>query len=275
MAAMRFSPDVEAAILAAAQRAGVSPDLLRTFATIESGGRADVRTGSYKGLFQLSDQEFARHGGQGNIFDPQANANAAANKIRDESTSFESRMGRPPSAAELYVIHQQGTAGSEAHRSNPDAPAWQNMRNTGEGRAKGDTWARAAIWGNVPDDMKAQYGSVDNITSHQFTDMWAQKVERMSGGNTSQPRVAGAQAQPTLPMVPQPSQSASAAPQDSGNGTPAPPANILSILGAKLAGGKDNSAEKPTPIDLTEEPMIRLLDLFPRRRVASTFNMGS
>ena len=60
------------------QETGVDPGVLSTFARIESGGNPRNQTGSYLGLFQLSQDEFRKHGGQGNIFDPVANANAAA-----------------------------------------------------------------------------------------------------------------------------------------------------------------------------------------------------
>ncbi len=167
----------------AATQAGVNPALLRTIAAIESGGRPNAVTGSYKGLFQLSDEEFRRYGGR-NIMDPGENARVAALKLRDEIGNFRQQYGRDPSPTEIYLTHQQGEAGLAAHLANPNAPAWQNMASTGEGRQKGPAWARAAIWGNVPDDVKARYGSVDNITSAQFVQLWQRKVE---GGNFNLP----------------------------------------------------------------------------------------
>jgi hypothetical protein len=52
------------------------------------------------------------------------------------------------------------------------------MFKTGEGQQKGAGWAKKAIWGNVPDDMKSQFGSVDNVTSQDFLNLWQHKVER-------------------------------------------------------------------------------------------------
>lgn len=178
----RFRPEVQIAIDTAADEVGVDPGLLATFARIESSGEPGAVTGSYKGLFQLSKEEFAKHGGKGSIFDPVANAKAAAIKLKAESDTFERKYGRPPSAAEIYMIHQQGEGGADAHWRNPDRPAWQNMAGTAEGRQKGEKWAKEAIWGNVPDDVKKQFGSVENITSAQFTEMWGEKVERLGGG---------------------------------------------------------------------------------------------
>lgn len=177
----QFGTSIDDVISKAAQQHGVDPDLMRTFARIESGGRPDVTTGSYKGLFQLSDAEFSRNGGRGDIFDPIANSEAAARKMRRETDWFSNRFGRAPTAAELYMMHQQGVGGAQAHWNNPDAPAWQNMASTAEGRSKGERWAKAAIWGNVPDDVKARYGSVENMTSRDFLQMWDEKVARLGG----------------------------------------------------------------------------------------------
>jgi hypothetical protein len=170
------SEAVKAAIARAAIKYGVDPQVMMRFAQIESGMRPTVRTGSYKGLFQLSDSEFRKHGGSGDIYDVEANANAGAAKIKAESEKFKAKYGREPSAADLYMVHQQGEGGYAKHSANPDAPAWQNMHSTAEGRTKGPGWSKQAIWGNIPDQMKSQFGSVDNVTSKQFTEMWAAKV---------------------------------------------------------------------------------------------------
>lgn len=178
--APHFGGDVETAISNASMKSGVSEDTLRRFIKIESSGRPDASTGSYHGLLQLSNSEFNKYGG-GNIFSANDNALAGAYKIRAESEAFQQRYGRPPTTADLYMIHQQGAAGAAAHWDHPELPAWQNMASTGEGRQKGEAWAKKAIWGNVPDNLKAQYGSVEQMTSQQFTDMWAAKI----GGESS------------------------------------------------------------------------------------------
>lgn len=155
---------------------GIDPDMLSRIARIESSGNPNARTGSYKGLFQLSDQEFNKYGG-GNIYSAADNARAAGAKIAAETAQLRQTLGRDPTATEIYMVHQQGPAGFAAHSADPDAPAWQNMASTGEGRQKGAGWARQAIWGNIPDQFKQQFGSVDNVTSRAFMDMWRQKVE--------------------------------------------------------------------------------------------------
>lgn len=180
----RFAGSVGGAISEAASEAGVDAGLLDTFARIESGGKPGARTGSYKGLFQLSESEFEKYGG-GDIYDPKDNARAAARKLKAEAAEFEKRTGRAPDAVDLYMVHQQGEAGYAAHMRRPGAPAWQNMASTREGRQKGAGWAKRAIWGNIPDDMKARFGSVDNVTSEDFIGLWREKVGRFGGGRVA------------------------------------------------------------------------------------------
>ncbi len=171
-----FKPEIGAAIDTAAAEAGVDVRVLRRFAQIESGGDPRNVTGSYKGLFQLSDQEFAKYGG-GDIFNPQDNARAAARKIAAESAQFKAQFGRDATPFDLYMVHQQGAGGYAAHLANPSAPAWQNMASTAEGRQKGEAWAKAAIWRNIPDKIKTQFpNGVESVTSAQFIEMWGKKV---------------------------------------------------------------------------------------------------
>lgn len=183
------APSRNDAIGKAANAEGVDEGLLRTFARIESGGDPSARTGSYKGLFQLSDAEFQKYGG-GNIYDAADNARAAAKKLKAESARFEAEHGRAPTPTDLYLVHQQGEAGYAAHMANPAAPAWQNMLSTGEGRQKGERWAKQAIWGNIPDDMKEQFGSVENVTSDDFVKLWESKVNRFGGASGGGPVLA-------------------------------------------------------------------------------------
>lgn len=190
MAGWNFHPTVNVAIDDAAREFGVDPDALRVFARIESGGRPGVTTGSYRGLFQMSQDEFAKYGGRGSIYDPAANARAAAAKLRAETEDFTRKHGRAPTPAELYLVHQQGAAGTAAHMGNPDGVAWRNVRPyysdeaaRSRGFRSGDEYARAAIWGNVPSDVRKRYpGGVDSLTSRQFTDLWTNKVAGFGAG---------------------------------------------------------------------------------------------
>jgi len=158
----------------------LDPAVLRRIIAIESGGDPNARTGSYKGLFQLSNDEFNRYGG-GNIYDAQDNTDAALRKLSAERDWFAQNYGRNPSATDLYLMHQQGQGGYAMHLANPDSPAWQNMLATAEGRQKGPNWAKQAIWGNIPDNLKDQYGDVNNVSSQDFMDLWRNKVEGDGG----------------------------------------------------------------------------------------------
>jgi hypothetical protein len=192
-ASVQFSPQLEGAIQRASERYSMPQSTLRAFAAIESGGNSRAKTGSYYGVYQLSHSEFRKYGGRGNIFDPKANTDIAARKLRSESDAFSEKYGRAPTATELYMVHQQGVGGAAMHMANPDWPAWLNMYLTDEGRRKGPEWARLAIWGNVPADQRAQFpGGVDSITSRQFMDMWATKMARF-GGSARDAYMDGAQ----------------------------------------------------------------------------------
>src|SRR5262245_52125106 len=154
-------PDYTDIIDKHARRVGIDPKWMQRIMQIESGGDSSNRTGSYKGLFQLSDREFKAHGGTNNPYDPEQNTMAAANKLSAEALRFKQRTGRDATLKDLYMIHQQGEGGAAAHAANPDQPAWKSMASTVEGRQKGEAWAKKAIWGNVPDNLKAKYGSVE------------------------------------------------------------------------------------------------------------------
>lgn len=180
------------AIGRAARASGVPESTMRMFARIESGNNPNAKTGSYSGLFQLSEDEFKKYGGTpGKILDPEENAAAAGRKLKAEMDRFRERNGREASDLDLYLVHQQGEAGSAAHMRNPDAPAWKNMAGTGEGRRKGAAWAKQAIWGNIPDDVKAQFpGGVESVTSRQFIGVWADKQARLGGEQVKAPSQA-------------------------------------------------------------------------------------
>ena len=157
-----------------ADRTGMSVDELKRIVKIESGGDPGNRTGSYKGLFQLSDKEFAKHGGGGNIYDPEQNIIAATNMFQKQNLAFKERTGRDMKPIDRYMVHQQGEAGYSAHLANPDQPAWKNVRQY----YGSDEVAKKAIWGNIPDKDKKNFGSVENVTSSQFVnDVWASRVE--------------------------------------------------------------------------------------------------
>ena len=171
-------------------------EMFRAFIEIESGGRANARTGSYKGLGQLSREEFKKFGGKGSIYDPVENAMATGRGFKAKIEKFQNQYGHTPTAADLYMIHQQGEGGYKAHTTNPDRPAWESMYSTREGRLKGKGWAKKAIWGNLTPEARKRFGNVNNVTSGQFTQFWSGRVQKIINRHKDDPSGASA----SMPM---------------------------------------------------------------------------
>ncbi len=224
----------------------LSPELeayLPRFIQIESGGNPNARTGSYSGLLQMGPDEIAKYGGNG--------LEQGKQLLADRAAELEKTLGRPPTPTELYMAHQQGMGGVQAHMANPDAPAWQNMAGTGEGRRKGEAWAKQAIWGNVPSDVRANYpGGVDSLTSKQFMDLWQQKVERIKPSPTA---MAAMTAPPSMSQSPMGRVAESYAPPTMAAGYPS--------MGVPATGGLQSSgisAATPMPAFAPPELMAAL-----------------
>jgi hypothetical protein len=156
---------------------GLDVNFMKAVAKIESDFDPKQRTGSYSGLFQLSNYEFAKYG-SGNIFNARDNAIAAANKFASSALLFELNTHRKATISDLYLIHQQGTQGAEEHVNHPDWVAWKSMCATDEGKEKGQEWCKRAIWGNTLPEVKHVWKTVDNLTSAAFLKMWQGQVDR-------------------------------------------------------------------------------------------------
>lgn len=151
----------------------------RTF-QIESGGNPNApATGSNKGMGQFGPAEERKYGiTDANRTDPAVQSRALAMENAENHDQLARVLGREPNGADYYLAHQQGLGGAVMHLGHPDNPAWVNMAATGEGRKKGDEWAKAAIWGNMTPEMKARFpGGVDTVTSADFTRLWAQRFD--------------------------------------------------------------------------------------------------
>ncbi|QOZ42771.1 transglycosylase [Bradyrhizobium sp. CCBAU 53340] len=159
----------------AAEAFGLDVNFMMAVAKIESGFNPNQRTGSYIGLFQLSQYEFGKFG-FGQIRNPRDNAVAAAYKIITEGVQFGWITHRTPDMSDLYLIHQQGWEGAAEHISQPARSAWKSMCATSEGKEKGERWCKRAIWGNALPAFKRTWKSVDNVTSEAFVAMWRSRV---------------------------------------------------------------------------------------------------
>jgi hypothetical protein len=155
---------------------GVDFTFMKTVAKIESDFDPKQRTGSYIGLYQLSNYEFARYG-SGGILDARDNAVAGALKIVFEAALFEIASHKKPTPYDLYLIHQQGIQGATEHVSHPDRVAWESMCATEEGRQKGEKWCKRAIWANTLPEVKKVWKTVDNLTSAAFIAMWHDRMD--------------------------------------------------------------------------------------------------
>jgi hypothetical protein len=62
------------------------------------------------------------------------------------------------------------------------------MYLTTEGQEKGEKWARKAIWGNVPSDLKNKIkGGLAALTSGQFIALWTERVNRFMARKVEPP----------------------------------------------------------------------------------------
>ena len=156
---------------------GLNFNFMKAVAKIESDFDPKQRTGSYIGLFQLSNYEFARYG-SGDILNARDNAIAAAYKFATAAMLFELNTHKKATISDLYLIHQQGTQGAEEHVNHPDSIAWKSMCATDEGKQKGEKWCKRAIWENTIPEVKRVWKSVENLTSGAFVKMWQERVDR-------------------------------------------------------------------------------------------------
>src|SRR5271169_2832343 len=163
----------------AASLYGLDLAMMMSIAKVESDFNPRVRTGSYNGLFQLSDYEFNRYG-DGSIWDARDNARAAAHMFLVQAEKFRWALGHYPDYAERYMVHQQGIQGAIEHYTHPERVAWQSMCATDEGMAKGERWCRKCVWGNLLPQWKRGFGSVEKISSGDFVSLWTGRIDHLA-----------------------------------------------------------------------------------------------
>lgn len=164
-----------------AERQGIDPRLALAYVDVESSFKPKTGNSIYKGLFQLSHNEFKKHGGSGDIFNPQSNIKAGLRKMKADMAWYKSKTGKDPGLFEMYMVHQRGKGGSVNHAMlDPNEPAWKAMYNTSEGRRKGKAWAQRTIWQNVDSKLYGQFGGKyalgQNMTNGQFMNFWGTRM---------------------------------------------------------------------------------------------------
>jgi hypothetical protein len=163
----------------AASLYGLDLAMMMSIAKIESNFNPRASTGSYKGLFQLSDYEFEKYG-DGSIWDARDNARAAAHLFLVQAEKFKWALGHYPDYAERYMVHQQGIQGAIEHYTHPERVAWQSMCATDEGVLKGEKWCRKCIWQNLLPQWKRTFGSVEKISSGDFVSLWTGRINLLA-----------------------------------------------------------------------------------------------
>jgi hypothetical protein len=100
------------------------PGFLARTAQIESSMNPQAKNpnSSAGGLFQFIDGTAADYN-LGNKFDPKDATRAAAELAWDNKEALTKALGRDPTAAELYLAHQQGSGGASKLLANPSARA--------------------------------------------------------------------------------------------------------------------------------------------------------
>jgi hypothetical protein len=120
----RVDPQIPTDFAKIEQTYGLPAGYLDRVYTIESGRNPDAQNpnSSAGGGFQFIDSTAQEYG----LTDKRnlaASADAAARLAADNKAALTRALGREPTAAELYLAHQQGGGGASALLSNPNARA--------------------------------------------------------------------------------------------------------------------------------------------------------
>jgi hypothetical protein len=221
-------------ITQAATRHGVDPSALARVAQLESSmdPRAQNPNSSAGGLFQFIDRTARQYGLQDRN-DPVQASDAAARLMSDNQRFLTSRLGRPPTPAELYLAHQQGAGGAAALLSNPNAPASQVVG---------------------PDAVRLN-GGHDGMTAGEFAGLWLRRAE--GGPRPPSQRGAGTPARRQAPAGGQNAGLAAllAEPDTMVIPAEAPARQAQATPGQRQAGARPNLVHR-TPAPLPAQALI-------------------
>lgn len=122
----------------------------------------------------------ARQYGLKDPYDLNQSADAAARFTRDNANYLQKALGREPTAAELYLAHQQGAGGAVKLLSNPDSPAGELVGS------------KAIAWN----------GGDPNASASEFANKWLAKFDgtQIPNGSTEVPAKTQTAAPPSDTM---------------------------------------------------------------------------
>jgi hypothetical protein len=151
---------------------GLPADYLPKTAKIESSWNPNVvsSTGA-SGLFQFT-RGTAKRMGLSDRFDPYASADAAARLAVSNKDFLVKRIGRDPSAGELYLAHQQGASGASHLLGNPSANVVDALTPAYGGNRAAAARAVTVNGGNT------------RMTAGDFASKWTSKYDGTSSGGT-------------------------------------------------------------------------------------------
>ncbi|WP_276200312.1 transglycosylase SLT domain-containing protein [Chelatococcus sp. XZ-Ab1] len=154
-------PEIATAIGMAAEKYGISSELLHRIAWIESRFDPNALNPNSKaaGPFQFIPSTWRQYGAGASPHDPIASADAAARLLLDNKRYLERTLGRTVTDGELYLAHQQGAGGAAKLLSNPNARAVDVVG-----------WRAVTLNGGTPE-----------MTAGQFAQLWIRKVEGAEG----------------------------------------------------------------------------------------------
>lgn len=191
--------------------------LART-AALESSNDPGARNSksSAKGLFQMLDST-AQQYGLNDPFDPMASTDAAARLAMDNQKILTKALGRKPTAAELYLAHQQGGEGAAALLADPDARAVDAVGAKqvalNDGRRDMTSGEFASKWiskfnagtgaGSSPGTIDTAGTEESSILTSDATEKRAQEIaaRRAAGNATPATTPSAAPGKNTLPAV--------------------------------------------------------------------------
>lgn len=153
---------------------GLPAGFLERSAKIESGGNPNAKnpTSSAGGLFQQIDSN-AKAFGVTNRFDPVQSTEGAVKFAKQNQGILREALGREPTAAELYLAHQQGAGGARSLLTRSAEPALTVLESIYNNK----TTAKNALLNN---------GGSQAMTAGDFANIWIKKFNQGGGGQNTQ-----------------------------------------------------------------------------------------